>query len=77
MAHTERNYLAHLVAVYRLMESGGCTEELCRAGMFHSIYGTQQFQGFKLGLELRPEIRALAGDRAPPRRSRQSRPRGC
>ena len=37
--HTHKSYLAHLVAVYRLMESEGCTEELCRAGMFHSIYG--------------------------------------
>jgi hypothetical protein len=62
--HTEKTYLGHLVNVYRLMESCGCTEELCRAGMFHSIYGTQQFQGFKLALEKRPEVRELIGERA-------------
>jgi hypothetical protein len=62
--HTQTNYLAHLIAVYRFMKDAGCTEELCRAGMFHSIYGTQQFQGFKLGLEQRDEVRRLIGERA-------------
>jgi hypothetical protein len=62
--HTSKSYLAHLVAVYRLMESNGCPEEVCRAGMFHSIYGTQQFQGFKLPLTDRPMVRDLIGDRA-------------
>jgi hypothetical protein len=64
ISHTTKSYLAHLVGLYRLMEARGCTEEMCRAGMFHSIYGTQQFQGFKLGLERRPEVRALIGERA-------------
>lgn len=64
VAHTHKTYLGHLVAVYRLMESQGCTEEACRAGMFHSIYGTQRFQGFRLPLERRPEVRALIGERA-------------
>jgi hypothetical protein len=62
--HTGKSYLAHLVGVYRLMEAQGCTEEVCQAGMFHSIYGTELFQGFKLPLERRPEVRALIGDRA-------------
>jgi hypothetical protein len=64
VAHTHKTYMGHLVAVYRLMESQGCTEEACRAGMFHSIYGTQRFQGFKLPLDRRPEIRDLIGERA-------------
>jgi hypothetical protein len=62
--HTNKSYLAHLVAVYRLMETHGCTAEVCRAGMFHSIYGTQQFQGFKLELDQRDTVRNLIGDRA-------------
>ncbi len=62
--HTEKTYLGHLVNVYRLMENEGCTEELCRAGMFHSIYGTQQFQGFKLELDQRPTVAKLIGNRA-------------
>jgi hypothetical protein len=64
IGHTGKSYLAHLIGVYRLMESRGCDAELCRAGMFHSIYGTERFQGFRLDLERRGEVRALIGDRA-------------
>src|SRR5439155_21070651 len=64
VGHTGKSYLAHLIGVYRDMEDRGCPEELCRAGMFHSIYGTELFQGFKLPLESRPEIRDLIGERA-------------
>ena len=32
--------------------------------MFHSIYGTERFQGFTLPLERRGEISALIGERA-------------
>jgi hypothetical protein len=64
VAHTNKSFLAHLIGVYKDMEARGCSEEVCRAGMFHSIYGTEKFQGFKLPLERRPEVRALIGDRA-------------
>ena len=62
--HTHKSYLAHLIAVYRRLESQGYPEDVCRAGMFHSIYGTEKFQGFTLPLERRGEVRALIGDRA-------------
>ncbi len=64
VGHTHKSYLAHLIGVYRDMESGGCSEEVCRAGMFHSIYGTEKFQRFALPLERRPDVRALIGVRA-------------
>src|SRR5438105_5970001 len=62
--HSQKTYLGHLVNLYRFMEAEGCSEELCRAGMFHSIYGTELFQGFKLPLDRRPDVRALIGERA-------------
>src|SRR5262249_6062623 len=62
--HTHESYLARLIAVYRSLEALGCPKDVCRAGMFHSIYGTQRFQGFTWPLERRGEIRALIGDRA-------------
>ena len=62
--HTETTYLAHVVGVYRDMEAAGCSEELCRAGMFHSIYGTERFQRFALPLQRRADVRALIGERA-------------
>jgi hypothetical protein len=64
VGHTGKSFLAHLIGVYRYMEARGCSEELCRVGMFHSIYGTELFQGYKLPLEHRPEVRALIGERA-------------
>src|SRR5262249_36371564 len=64
VSHTNKSYLAHLIGVYRLMESCGCSEELCRAGMFHSIYGTEMFQRFGLPLEPPAQVRALLPDLA-------------
>ena len=64
VAHTQKNYLAHLVSVHALMKSAGCDEDLCRAGLFHSIYGTEKFQGFKLPLQRRAELEGLIGSRA-------------
>jgi len=64
IGHTRKTYLAHLISLYRMLETQGCDEELCRAGMFHSIYGTQRFQGFTLPLERRAEVRGLIGERA-------------
>jgi hypothetical protein len=64
IAHTESTYLAHLIGVYQYMRRRGCTEEVCRAGMFHSIYGTELFQGFTLPLERRVDVRRLIGERA-------------
>jgi hypothetical protein len=61
--HTHKSYLAHLIAVYRFLQAQGCPEEVCRAGMFHSIYGTERFRGFTLPLERRGEVRDLIGER--------------
>ena len=62
--HTQTSFLAHLIGVYRDLETWGCDKEVCRAGMFHSIYGTEPFQGFKLPLERRDEVRNLIGEHA-------------
>ena len=64
VAHTEKSFLAHLIGVYTDLEKWGCEPAVCRAGMFHSIYGTEPFQGFKLGLERRGEVRTLIGEYA-------------
>lgn len=64
VGHTEKTYLGHLIAVHRDLQSWACGEDVCYAGMFHSIYGTQRFQGFTLPVERRSEIRDLIGDRA-------------
>ncbi len=64
ISHSENTYLAHASGVYRDLKSWGCSQELCDAGMFHSIYGTELFQKFTLPLERRSEVRELIGARA-------------
>lgn len=62
--HTGGTYVAHAAAVYSDLQSWGCSEDVCRAGLFHSIYGTELFQRFRLPLERRREVRDLIGQRA-------------
>ena len=62
--HTETIYLAHAIGVYNDLKAWGCDEEICHAGLFHSIYGTEGFQRFKLPLERRHEVRQRIGERA-------------
>jgi hypothetical protein len=64
VAHTSKGYLAHAIGVYNDLKSWGCDEELAHVGLFHSIYGTELFQGFTLPLERRGEIQDLIGERA-------------
>jgi len=60
----EKGFLAHLVAVFRDLEAWGCDRDLCRAGLFHSIYGTELFRRWSLPLERRGDVQALIGERA-------------
>ena len=64
VTHTEGTYMGHCFTVYRDMKKWGFDEELARAGLFHSIYGTGLFQRFKLPVEKREEVRELIGERA-------------
>ena len=64
LAHTGKTYLGHLLALYRMLDDRGFTADVCRAGMFHSIYGTEAFQRFQLPLDRRPDVRGLIGARA-------------
>ena len=64
VAHTDGTFLEHLIAVYRDLEKWGADEAVCRAGMFHSIYGTERFQKFSLPISRREEVRQLISERA-------------
>ena len=64
VSHTEKTYLAHAIGVYNDLKRWGFDEEIAQVGLFHSIYGTQIFQGFTLPLERRDDVRALIGERA-------------
>jgi uncharacterized protein DUF6817 len=60
----KKGFLAHLVAVFHDLESWGAPQDVCRAGLFHSIYGTELFRRWSLPLDRRADIRNLIGERA-------------
>jgi len=60
----DKGFLAHLIGVFRDLEAWGCDVDVCRAGLFHSIYGTELFRRFALPQERRNEVRNLIGERA-------------
>jgi hypothetical protein len=59
-----KGFLAHLVAVYHDLEIWGAPQDVCRAGLFHSIYGTELFRRWSLPLDRRDDVRAVIGERA-------------
>lgn len=64
VGHTEKTYLAHAISVRNDLKQWGCDEDLCRAGLFHSIYGTAKFQKFVLPLDRRGELQQMIGERS-------------
>jgi len=54
----------HLVAVQSVLRAWGAPDHLAKAALFHSIYGTEGFQGYALPLAQRGEIAALVGAEA-------------
>lgn len=59
-----KGFFAHLVGVYHDLQAWGAERDVCRAGLFHSIYGTEMFRRWSLPLERRGEVQALIGERA-------------
>jgi len=65
LAHNgEESFDDHLVGVQSVLRSWGAPERVCDAALFHSIYGTEGFQGYSLPLAQRSDIAGLIGARA-------------
>lgn len=65
LAHTgTAAFDEHLKGVQAVLRFWGAEKHLCSAGLFHSIYGTEGFQGFSLPLSERNTIKDLIGVKA-------------
>ena len=65
LEHTgDTSFDSHLVGVQSILRNWDAPEHTCNAGLLHSVYGTEGFQGFKLPLDSRGAIRGLIGDKA-------------
>lgn len=62
MPHSGRTFLDHLINVMRLLERYHMPKEVCAAGLFHSIYGTEYYKA-DLGIS-RETVRELIGSYA-------------
>jgi len=54
----------HLRGVQSVLRGWGSPDHLTNAGLFHSIYGTEGFQGFALSPSEREAVQGLVGERA-------------
>jgi hypothetical protein len=64
IGHSQRSFFAHLTGTYQLLKDWKNDEEVCQAGLFHSIYGTEFFTVEVVDLASRDKICALIGERA-------------
>jgi len=62
--HSGRSFFGHLMGVYIALIAHGYDDDICYAGLFHSIYGTEHFPVVSLSPTRRAEVRALIGERA-------------
>src|ERR1043165_5218849 len=59
--HGKSSLYEHLAGVYALLKNWENPEPVCLAGLFHSIYGTVQFQHATLPFDNRQPVRDLIG----------------
>lgn len=62
--HSRRTFLEHLTGVAAILQRWGARDAVVKAGLFHSIYGTEIFEPATVGYDQRPRIAALLGDEA-------------
>ena len=62
--HSQSTFLEHLVETAHILERWGASEDVCRAGLFHSIYGTEYFKDAIISFDDRPRIQKLLGEHA-------------
>ena len=61
--HSQKTFYQHLVNVYTYLKTHGALDEVCDAGLFHSIYGTTLYE-FHDERVNRDVVRGLIGDYA-------------
>jgi hypothetical protein len=64
--HSGRSLLEHLVGTHNLLQHWGNPQDLCLAGLFHSVYGTDRFTHSMVQSDTdnRQQVRELIGTRA-------------
>src|ERR1700761_6963820 len=61
--HGNRTFYQHLFSVYTYLKDHGAPQEVCDAGLFHSVYGTASYE-FQDDRITRDVVRGFIGDYA-------------
>ena len=61
--HSHRTLADHLLNTYELLNKNGCNEDVCLAGAFHSIYGTNSFTNVTISSE-NSLLKEIIGEKA-------------
>jgi ribosomal protein L16 Arg81 hydroxylase len=64
VAHSGRTFLDHLLGTAEILQRWGGGAALVKAGLFHSVYGTEYFRDSLVSFDGRARVRALIGDEA-------------
>jgi len=62
--HPSGTLLEHLRGTYEQLDRWGCSKDLCLAGLYHSVYGTEKFRKQTVPLEARDAVRGAIGKQA-------------
>ena len=57
-----RPLLSHLIGTRELLQQAGYSQEVCTAGLLHSVYGTNRFTIVCIDLAQREHVRSVAGE---------------
>jgi len=59
--HSNGTLIAHLEGVHALLRQWGCSERICMAGLYHSVYGTEFYRRQTIPIASRPKVAAVIG----------------
>lgn len=62
--HSSRSLLDHLIGTYDVLNQWHCDSDVCKAGLFHSVFGTPSFPHALVADDYLDTIRNLIGERA-------------
>lgn len=62
--HGPRSLLDHLIGTYDVLNRWRCDSDVCKAGLFHSVFGTPSFPHALVADDYLDTIRNLIGERA-------------
>jgi hypothetical protein len=62
--HSSRSLLDHLIGTYDVLNQWYCDSDVCKAGLFHGVFGTPSFPHALVADDYLDTIRNLIGERA-------------